>query len=132
MCLCVGDPDGVQEEHKGFILIRTKECPTSSGEGESCIILHRSACSRGYKRVREGGTPRSQDVSGVCVFASDESNGLWICLLSSMKWSLPSPFIVVRGTSGYICMCYVIFFLGRKIRGLHSCPVVGDVPLLEE
>jgi hypothetical protein len=29
-------------------------------------------------------------------------------------------------------MCYVIFFLGRKIRGLHSCPVAGDVPLLEE
>jgi hypothetical protein len=30
----------------------------------------------GYKRVREGGAPRSQDVSGVCVFAPDESNGL--------------------------------------------------------
>jgi hypothetical protein len=38
--------------------------------GESCIILHRIARSRGYKRVRDGGDPRSQDVSGVCVFAS--------------------------------------------------------------
>jgi hypothetical protein len=43
----------------------------------SCIILHQSACSRGYKRVREAEVPRSQDVSGeyVCV-ASDESNNL--------------------------------------------------------
>jgi hypothetical protein len=64
-CLCVGDPDGVQEEHKLFILVRAEECPTSSEDGESCIILHRSACSRGYKRVREGGALRSQDVSGV-------------------------------------------------------------------
>jgi hypothetical protein len=69
MCLRVGDPDGVQEEHKRFILVHAKECPTSSGGGESCIILHRSACSRGYKRVREGGAPKFQDVSGesVCV-----------------------------------------------------------------
>jgi hypothetical protein len=54
----------------------------SSGGGGSCIILHRSACSRGYKRVRQGETPRSQDVHGesVCVFASDESNDLWISL----------------------------------------------------
>jgi hypothetical protein len=29
--------------------------------------LHRSACSRGYKRVREGGALKSQGVSGVCV-----------------------------------------------------------------
>jgi hypothetical protein len=67
VCLRVGDPDGVQEEHKRFILVRAKECPTFSGGGESCIILHRSACSRGYNRVREGGAPKSQGVSGVCV-----------------------------------------------------------------
>jgi hypothetical protein len=29
-------------------------------------------------------------------------------------------------------MRYVISFLGRKIQGLHSFPVVGGVPLLEE
>jgi hypothetical protein len=69
MCLCVGDSDGVQEEHKRFILVKAEECPTSSGGRESCIILHRSACSRGYKRVREGGSPRSQDVSGVRVYS---------------------------------------------------------------
>jgi hypothetical protein len=67
MCLRVGDPDGVQEEHKRFILVQAEECPTSSGGGESCIILHRSACNRGYKRVREKETPRSQDASGECV-----------------------------------------------------------------
>jgi hypothetical protein len=67
MCLCVGDPDGVQEEHKRFILVQAEEYPTSSGGGESCIILHRSACNRGYKRVREKETPKSQDASGECV-----------------------------------------------------------------
>jgi hypothetical protein len=29
-------------------------------------------------------------------------------------------------------MRYVMSFLGTKIRGLQSCPVVGGVPLLEE
>jgi hypothetical protein len=54
VCLRIGDPDGVQEEHKRFILVWTEECPTSSEREESCIILHRSACSRSYKWVREG------------------------------------------------------------------------------
>jgi hypothetical protein len=54
MCLRVGDPDGAQEEHKWFILVQAKECPMSSEEGETCIILHRSACGRGYKWAREG------------------------------------------------------------------------------
>jgi hypothetical protein len=101
MCLRVGDLVGVQEEHRRFILVRAEECPMSSGGGESCIILHRSAGSRGYKRVREGGAPRSQEVSEVCVFASDESNDLWNYLLSSLKGSLPFPFIDARGTPGY-------------------------------
>jgi hypothetical protein len=52
MCLRVGDPDGVQEEHKRFILVRAEKCTTSNEEGETCIILHRSVCGRGYKRVR--------------------------------------------------------------------------------
>jgi hypothetical protein len=76
VCLRIWDPDGVQKEHKRFILVWAEECPTSSEGGESCIILHRSACSRGYKRVREVGAPKSQDVSGECVFTSDESNSL--------------------------------------------------------
>jgi hypothetical protein len=68
MCLRVEDSDGVQEEHTRLILVRAKECPMSSGGGgRSCIILHRSACSRGYKRVREGGAPKSHDMSGVCM-----------------------------------------------------------------
>jgi hypothetical protein len=29
-------------------------------------------------------------------------------------------------------MCYVTFFLERKIQGLYSCLVVGGMPLLEE
>jgi hypothetical protein len=29
-------------------------------------------------------------------------------------------------------MCYMIFFLERKIQGLYFCLVVGGVPLLEE
>jgi hypothetical protein len=74
VCLCVEDPDGVQEEHRRFILVQAKKCPTSSGGGEFCIILHRSTCSRGYKRVKEGGAPKSQGVSGVCV--SDSAGAL--------------------------------------------------------
>jgi hypothetical protein len=50
-CLRVGGPDGVQEEHRRFILVRVEKCPTSSEGGEFCIILHRSARSRGYKRI---------------------------------------------------------------------------------
>jgi hypothetical protein len=54
-------------KNKRFILVRAEECPTSSEEGGTCIILHQSACGRGYKRVREGGVPRSQDESEVRV-----------------------------------------------------------------
>jgi hypothetical protein len=67
MCLRVGDLNVVQEEHMRFILVRAEKCPTSSGGGELCIILHRSACSRGYKRAREGEAPKSQGVSGICL-----------------------------------------------------------------
>jgi hypothetical protein len=34
VCLRVGDSDGVQQEHKRFILVQAEECPTSSGGGE--------------------------------------------------------------------------------------------------
>jgi hypothetical protein len=67
MCLRVGDPDGVQEEHKRLILVQAEEYPTSSEKEETFIILHQSACGKGYKRVREEGVPKSQDESRVCV-----------------------------------------------------------------
>jgi hypothetical protein len=70
VCLRIGDPDGVQEEHKRFILAWAKECPMSSAGEESCIILYRSAYSRGYKLVREGGAPRSHVENGVSVCVS--------------------------------------------------------------
>lgn len=108
MCLRVGGPDSVQEEHKRFILVRAEECPTSSGGEESCIICT-EVLVLGLQAGEREGALRSQDVSGVCVFASNESNGLWICLLSSLKWSLPSPFIDARGTPGYMHMLCDIF-----------------------
>jgi hypothetical protein len=53
VCLCIEGSDGVQEEHRRFILVQAEKCPTSSGGGGFCIILHQSACRRGYKPVRE-------------------------------------------------------------------------------
>jgi hypothetical protein len=101
------------QEHKRFILVRAEECPTSSGGGESCIILHQSACSRGYKRVREGGTPRSQDVSGewvsVCVPMDLPSVYSSSSLFFSLEWSLPSPFIDAGGMQGYMYVLRDIF-----------------------
>jgi hypothetical protein len=68
------------------------------GEGSLVLSSTEVLVVGGYKRVREGGASRSQDVSGVCVFAPDELNGLWICLLSFLllERSLPAPFIVSR------------------------------------
>jgi hypothetical protein len=142
MCLRVGDPDGVQEEHKWFILVQAEECPTSNGRGESCIILHRSAGSRGYKRMREGGAPGSQDASGECVFVC-----LWwverpinlpsVCPSSSffsLEWSLPSPFIDARGTQDYMHVLRDIFPRKEDLRpSLSPCSrwraTVGGVTL---
>jgi hypothetical protein len=59
-------------------------CPV--GE-ESCIISHRSACSRGYKRVREGGDPRSQDVSEVYGF-------LLLSFFLFFSWKGPCPLLL--------------------------------------
>jgi hypothetical protein len=36
------------------------------------------------------------------ILARVESNCVWICLLSLVEWSLPSPFIDVRGAQGYM------------------------------
>jgi hypothetical protein len=112
VCLRIWDLDGVQE-HKRFILVQAEECPMSSGGGESCIILHRSAYSRGYKRVREGGTSRSQDVSGewvsMCVPMDLPSVYSSSLLFFSLEWSLPSPFIDARRTQGYMYVLRDIF-----------------------
>jgi hypothetical protein len=52
----------VQEEHKRFILIRVEECPTSSEEESLVLSCIEVLVVGGYKLVREGGAPRSQDV----------------------------------------------------------------------
>jgi hypothetical protein len=99
------------------------------GEGGSCIILHRSACSRGYKQVREEEAPRSQDVSGVCVCSPLMSRTAYrFAFRPSLKWSLPSPFIDARGTSGYMHVLRDIFPRKEDPRP----PVVGGISLLEE
>jgi hypothetical protein len=59
--LRVGDPDGVQE-HKRFILVQAKECPTFNGEESLVLPCTKVLVVGGYKLVREGGVPRSQDV----------------------------------------------------------------------
>jgi hypothetical protein len=60
--LRVGYPDGVQEEHKQFILVQAEECPTSSEEESLVLPCTEVLVVGGYKLVREGGAPRSQDV----------------------------------------------------------------------
>jgi hypothetical protein len=67
MCLRVGDLDGVQEEHKQFILVQAEECPTSSKEGRICIIFAPKCLWQGLQAGERGGIPRSQDESGVRV-----------------------------------------------------------------
>jgi hypothetical protein len=110
----LGNPDGVQEEYRRFILIRVEKCPTFSEGGEFCIILHRSVCSRGYKRVREGGAPKSQGVSGECV--CDSANALvrsrkvicsCVSCRCSLERSLHAPFIVSRRCRVIKCWCVV-------------------------
>jgi hypothetical protein len=134
VCLRVWDPDDVQEEHKRFILVQAEECPTSSGGRESCIILYQSACSRGYKRVREGGTPRSQDASGECVCSPLMSRTAYrfafrlFFVVVLVEWSLPSPLIDARGTQGYMHVLHDIFPRKKDLRP----PVVGGVSLFEE
>jgi hypothetical protein len=57
--LHIGDLDGVQKEHKRFILVRAKECPTSSGEESLVLPCTEVFVVGGSKLVREGGAPRS-------------------------------------------------------------------------
>jgi hypothetical protein len=143
VCQCVGSPDNVQEEHRRFILVRVKKCPTSSGGGGFCIILHRSAGSRGYKRVREGGAPKSQGVSGMC--PCDSAGDLtrsrrvvcscvclvlfrcsW-CLLVLSERSLHASFIVSRRCRVTRCWYGVRSLLEKEPRGLRRALSGGDV-----
>jgi hypothetical protein len=62
--------------------------------------------------VREGGTPRSQDVSGECVSVCVPMDLPSVCsslFFFSLEWSLPSPFIDVRGTQGKMYVLRDIF-----------------------
>jgi hypothetical protein len=103
----------------------------SSAEEESCIILHRSACSRGYKRVREGGAPRSRVENGVSVCVGGVFSPLaFSCCLFSFSLPLgmvPAfPFYRCKGSTGLQVMSL------REKRSEISNPVVGGVLLLEE
>jgi hypothetical protein len=52
-CLRVEGPDGVQEEHRRFILVRAKECPTSSGGERSVLSCTEVLIVGGYEREGE-------------------------------------------------------------------------------
>jgi hypothetical protein len=88
----------------------------------------------GYKRVREGETPMSQDASGECVCSPLMSRTAYrfaLCLffvVVLVEWSLPSPFIDARGIQGYMHVLRDIFPRKEDLRP----PVVGGISLLEE
>jgi hypothetical protein len=66
---------------QGFILVQAKMslCPVDSAAAR--VALHRSACSRGYKRSREGADPKSLWWC-VCVLE---------CLVSEVCFNLGPP-----------------------------------------
>jgi hypothetical protein len=92
--------------------------------GESCIALHRGACSRGLQAGKRG---RSSQVSRCVSVEHSLVMSQMVSPFLPSKWSLPSLFIDARGMQGYMKS-----FLGRKNRSLQSCLVVGGVPLLKE
>jgi hypothetical protein len=102
----------VQEEHRRFILVRAEKCPTSSGGGEFCIILHRSTCSRGYQRVREGGAPKSQGMSRECVCDSASALARSRRVICSC---VVSPCVVVVVV--FCCRC----LLWSSVGMVHAC-----------
>jgi hypothetical protein len=110
--LRIEDPDGVQEEHKRFVLVRTEEYPTSSGEESLVLPCTKVLVVGGYKLEREGEAPKMCKCG---MLARDESNCVWIHLLSvRLERSLPSP-LQMQGERRVTCMHYVMSFLGRKI-----------------
>jgi hypothetical protein len=115
ICVCASGIRMVCKNTSGLYWFRPKNALRPVGDG-SLVLSYTDVLVVWIKRVRVGGTPRSQDVSGACVFASDESNSLWICLLSSLKWSLPSPFIDARETPGYMHVLRDIFPMKEDLR----------------
>ena len=53
-----------------FILVPATGCTSSRGVRVHCIILHRSACSRGYKRGEKGRKARKSLVEEEMIEAS--------------------------------------------------------------
>jgi hypothetical protein len=97
--------------------------------GESCIALHRGACSRGLQageRGRSSQVSRCVSVEHLLVM-SQAAYRFAFCHLS-LEWSLPSPFIDARETQGYMHALCDVFPGKEDPRSL----VVGGVPLLEE
>jgi hypothetical protein len=77
-CLRIEGSDGVQEEHRRFILVRAEECPTSSG-GERSVLSYTEVLVVGVTSESERG--RGSQVSGcewsvcVCVALLEPSQG---------------------------------------------------------
>jgi hypothetical protein len=86
-----------KENTRGFILVRAREGPTSSGGGEILYFLTPRCLRRGYKLAREGGEPRSQrGEKGI----QDDCLRCWslscVWLVVRCCWSLSCVWLVVR------------------------------------
>jgi hypothetical protein len=145
-CLRVGGPDGVQEEHRRFILVRAEKCPTSSGEVSSVLSYTEvlivgviSGCERG----RGSQVLRFEWRKWVCVTLLVTSQGpgefptrvlccvAAVVLFSSsfhpLERSLHAPFIVSRRCRVTKCQCAVCPLLEEEPRGLRRALSDGDV-----
>jgi hypothetical protein len=108
MCLRVGDPDGVQEGHKRFIMVRAEECPTSSGGGEtllSCTKVLAVGVTSGRERgmfpdlkmkvkVRVQLCRSPRKIQKSCVFVC-------ACVLFSLERSLHASFYSLKEVQAY-------------------------------
>jgi hypothetical protein len=122
-----------------FILVWAEKCPTSSGGGEFYIMLHRSACSRGYKQTWERKEFPSLkawvEKVGVCDSAGDLTRSrkviclrlVWYCYggysfslqvsglgCAVLEWSLHASFIVLMKCRVTWCRRVAWPFLGAS------------------